>query len=173
MARNFRDSDYAKNKKNKNIVYQSSLGIYEITEEDFLKSNPSLNHDDFLYWKNWSDEDYHKTDIIENREQRRVISIHKIEETDFIASISTEEKYMNELEINEKYKHQIANKIWNFLTETQKRRFYLYAVEGKSTFEIAKMEDKNQKTIYESIKGTERKIKKLYKKFQFEEKHPP
>jgi len=173
MAKNFRDSDYAKNKKNKNIVYQSSLGIYEITEEDFLESNPDLVHEDYLYWKNWSDEDYHETDIVENRDQRGVMSIHKVEETELVAVVSAEEEYISDLNAKEIQKYEIAREIWSYLTETQKRRFYLYVVEGKSTFEIARMENKNQKTIYESIKSTERKIKKLRKKFQITGKIPP
>ena len=58
MARNYRQSDYAKNKYSSNIVYAGSDETIEITLEQFLKENHGMTEEDFLYWKNWSDEDY-------------------------------------------------------------------------------------------------------------------
>ena len=55
MARNYRQSDYAKNKYSSNIVYAGSDETIEITLEQFLKENHGMTEEDFLYWKNWSD----------------------------------------------------------------------------------------------------------------------
>ena len=48
MARNYRQSDYAKNKYSSNIVYAGSDETIEITLEQFLKENHGMTEEDFL-----------------------------------------------------------------------------------------------------------------------------
>lgn len=56
--RNFQESDYAINKLSPNIVYRFADGKVEITLEDYLKSNPQKNEQDFAELKALSDEIY-------------------------------------------------------------------------------------------------------------------
>ncbi len=47
------------------------------------------------------------------------------------------------------------------LTDTQRRRFIMYA-SGLSTHEIARREGSNQKSVHESIEAARKKLKKFY-----------
>ncbi len=49
----------------------------------------------------------------------------------------------------------------SYLTETQRRRLLLYA-NGMSTYEIARQENTNQKSVYESIQGAKKKFLKHF-----------
>ena len=58
MAKNYNRSDYALNKYSASIVYSGADGVYELTKEAFLASDPSLTEADYEYWKRISDADY-------------------------------------------------------------------------------------------------------------------
>lgn len=85
MARNYRQSDYAKNKYSSNIVYAGSDETIEITLEQFLEENPGMTKEDFKYWKSWSDEDYYITDRKDTNEAKHTVSIHSIEATELVS----------------------------------------------------------------------------------------
>ncbi len=164
MAKNFKNSDYAKNKNNKSIIYQSASGTYELSEEMFLASDPNLTHEDYLYWKNWSDENYHNADLKENREKRKVVSTQDFAEDSFPSMPSAEEIYISQTDDESEIKATMAKELWNCLTETQKKRFYMHEVEGKTIREIADLEGTHQRAIFDTLEGAKRKIEKNLKK---------
>ena len=165
MAKNFKNTDYAKNKNNKSIVYQSASGTYELSEEMFLASDPNLTHEDYLYWKNWSDENYHNADLKESREKRKVVSTQDFAEDSFPSMPSAEEMYISQADDDFETKAELAKELWNCLTEAQKKRFYMCEVEGKTIREIADLEGKGISTIFESLESAKRKIEKKLKNF--------
>ena len=153
MARNYKHSDYAKNKYSSNIVYAGSNGNVEITLEQFLRENPEMTEEDFKYWKNWSDEDYCITDRKDSIEAKHTVSIHSIEETELVSIPSAEEVVMEKLNReNERfYTMKDAEAVLSKLTDIQRRRYLLYEVCGLSTPQIALSEGVSQYTVWESI----------------------
>ena len=167
MARNYRQSDYAKNKYSGNIVYAGSDETIEITLEQFLEENPGMTEEDFAYWKNWSDEDYYSIDRKDSIEAKHTVSIHSIEETELVSIPSTEEVVMEKLNReNERfYTMKDAEAVLSKLTDIQRRRYLLYEVYGLSTPQIALIEGVSQYTVWESIDAAKKRIKKVLRNF--------
>ena len=167
MARNYRQSDYAKNKYSGNIVYAGSDETIEITLEQFLEENPGMTEEDFAYWKNWSDEDYYSIDRKDSIEAKHTVSIHSIEETELVSIPSAEEVVMEKLNReNERfYTMKDAEAVLSKLTDIQRRRYLLYEVYGLSTPQIALIEGVSQYTVWESIDAAKKRIKKVLRNF--------
>ena len=167
MARNYRQSDYAKNKYSSNIVYAGSDETIEITLEQFLEENPGMTEEDFLYWKNWSDEDYCIIDRKDSIEAKHTVSIHSIEETELISVPSAEDIVIEKLNrVNERvYTMKDAEAVLSKITDIQRRRYLLYEVCGLSTPQIALSEGVNQNAVWESITAAKSRIKKILKNF--------
>lgn len=167
MARNYRQSDYAKNKYSGNIVYAGSDETVEITLEQFLRENPKMTAEDFQFWKNWSDEDYCITDRKDSIEAKHTVSIHSIEETELVSVPSAEDIVIEKLNReNERiYTMKDAETVLSKLTDIQRRRYLLYEVCGLSTPQIALSEGVSQYTVWESIDAAKKRIKKVLKNF--------
>ena len=129
MARNYKHSDYAKNKYSSNIVYAGSNENVEITLEQFLRENPEMTEEDFKYWKDWSDEDYCITDRKDSIEAKHTVSIHSIEATELVSVPSAEDIVIEKLSHeNERiYTMQDAEMVLSKLTDIQRRRYLLHA----------------------------------------------
>ena len=167
MARNYRQSDYAKNKYSSNIVYAGSDETIEITLEQFLKENPGMTEEDFKYWKNWSDEDYLIADRKDTNEAKHTVSIHSIEATELVSIPSAEDIVIEKLsrESERVYTMKDAEAVLSKLTDIQRRRYLLYEVYGLSTPQIALSEGVSQYTVWESIDSAKKRIKKVLKSF--------
>ena len=167
MARNYRQSDYAKNKYSSNIVYTGSDETIEITLEQFLEENPGMTEEDFVYWKNWSDDDYCTIDRKDSIEAKHTVSIHSIEETELVSVPSAEDIVIEKLsrENQRVYTMKDAEAVLSKLTDIQRRRYLLYEVCGLSTPQIALSEGVSQYTVWESIDAAKKRIKKVLKKF--------
>lgn len=167
MARNYRQSDYAKNKYSSNIVYAGSNENVEITLEQFLRENPEMTEEDFKYWKGWSDEDYCITDRKDSIEAKHTVSIHSIEATELVSVPSAEDIVIEKLSHeNERiYTMQDAEMVLSKLTDIQRRRYLLYEVCGLSTPQIALSEGVNQNAVWESITAAKARIKKFLRNF--------
>ena len=167
MARNYRQSDYAKNKYSSNIVYAGSDETIEISLEQFLEENPGMTEEDFVYWKNWSDEDYCAIDRKDSIEAKHTVSIHSIEETELVSVPSAEDIVIEKLsrENQRVYTMKDAELVLSKLSDIQRRRYLLYEVCGLSTPQIALSEGVSQYTVWESIDAAKKRIKKVLKNF--------
>ena len=165
MAKNYNHSAYARNRYASGIVYSGADGVYELTEETFLASDPKLTHKDFVKYKKISDIDYFKQDRADTKEIRHTVPIDGLEESDAFCTESVADEYIRHEE--EKSSPTISDAmavLETCLTKTQKRRYLLYVVEGLSTWEIAEIEGKHQNAIWKSIEHSKEKIKKFLKK---------
>lgn len=167
MAKNFNKSEYAINKYSAAIVYLGSDGAYELTEEEFLRQNPGMSHEDFLFWKNWSDEDYKEELRAETEDKRYVVSIHELEETRAVCIPSAEDAYV-EIDSRTQIKSftkKDAKRFLATLTKIQRRRFWMREVNGLSFRRIAEIEGSEVYAIEKSVRFIKRKIEKFKKSF--------
>ena len=167
MARNYRQSDYAKNKYSSNIVYAGSDETIEITLEQFLEENPGMTEEDFNFWKNWSDEDYYITDRKDTNEAKHNVSIPSIEANELVSIPSAEEIAIEKLsrESERVYTMKDAEIVLSKFSDAQRRRFLLHEVHGLTTREIAVIEGVSQKAVFDSIEWAKKKLKKLKRTF--------
>ncbi|MDD4492790.1 MAG: hypothetical protein PHV32_00320 [Eubacteriales bacterium] len=167
MAKNFNKSSYALNKFSSGIAYKSVTGDYEISEEQFLAENPEMTHEDFLFWKNYSDNDYLTELHADTNEQKHTVPLGNIVETELISTPSVEDEYIRS-EDEALCPRTIENAMRIFdeakLTLIQRRRYLQHFSEGLSTRQIAEKEGISQKAIMDSIRLSEKKIKKVLKK---------
>ena len=161
MARNYRQSDYAKNKYSSNIVYAGSDETIEITLEQFLEENPGMTEEDFLYWKNWSDENFCIMDRKDSNEAKHTVSIHSIEETELVSVPSAEDLVIEKLnrENERVYTMKDAEAVLSKLTDIQRRRFLMHEVYEMTFREIAHIEGGDHMAIIRSVEYAKRKIK--------------
>ena len=167
MARNYRQSDYAKNKYSSNIVYAGSDETIEITLEQFLEENPGMTEEDFKFWKNWSDEDYHEQIKRETNIKKYEFLFNDADETELFCLPSAEDVVIEKLsrENERVYTMKDAEAVLSKLTDIQRRRYLLYEVYGLSTPQIALSEGVSQYTVWESIDSAKKRIKKFLRNF--------
>lgn len=163
MARNYRQSDYAKNKYSSNIVYAGSDETIEITLEQFLKENPSMTEEDFKYWKNWSDEDYHEQIKRETNIKKHEFLFNDADETELFWLPSTEDIVVEKLgrENESVYTMKEAEVVLSKLTDIQRRRYLMHEVYEMTFREIAHIEGVDHMAIIRSVEYAKRKIKKF------------
>jgi len=161
--KNYIDSDYALNKYSEGIVYRFADRIVEITLEDYIAENPDKTAKDFLKLKKFSDNDYFEQDRAENAQTKKNTDLYELEG---VSVKSPEESFIDEIdeleEAEQKAKQIIlAEKVLSKLTDVQRKRYLLYAVESFSTRQIADLEGANHKSVYESLQSAKKKIKKF------------
>lgn len=168
MAKNYNRSDYALNKYSASIVYSGADGVYELTKEAFLASDPSLTEANYEYWKRISDADYLATARRDTYESRHTVSLDELADGLLAGEESTEDEVLEKLEPTDNpYTYENAMRILDAcLTETQKRRYLMYVIDGLSTYEISVLEGCNQKSVHESLSAAIKKIEKMKKSFQ-------
>jgi len=160
--KDYQNSDYALNKHSDGIVYRFADRIVEVTLTDYLAENPDKTEDDFIALKSFSDADYREQDRHDYRQTWKNTSLDTIAETMLCSSPSAESAVIDAQEEAERKRNRAAlgKKAWNKLTEVQKRRYFMYHVNGFSTWKIAEAEGVNQSKIVKSLSAADRKIKK-------------
>lgn len=168
---NFNKSDYAANKYSDSIVYKSVTGAYELTEEQFLRENPSETPQTYRRWKIWSNHNYLKMLRKDIEERKHTVPWNELEDTLLVCAAISEDESFKEVErqnnptptIKEAY--DILN---SCLTEIQKRRFLLFILERKNEREIALLEGVNQSSVSRSLIAAQKRINRYVSK-NFEE----
>jgi len=164
--KNFTNSDYALNKHSKGIVYRFADGIVEITLADYLAESPDKTEADFLALKEFSDSDYFTTDRAEYAQTKKNLYFNDLDETMLCSAPSPEKMLISEITAKEETERQeqrveLKNLALGKLTGTQRRRYLLYHVDGKTEEEIADMEGATQQAVSQSLLWSDRKIKKV------------
>jgi hypothetical protein len=164
--KNYKDSDYALNKYSEGIVYRFADEIVEVTLADFLAENPGKTEADFLALKELSDSIYLNQVKAENAQTKKNWVYNEMSAVVKRYAPSPEETLigeMDELEEAEWHEQRIetSNRAIKTLTDIQRRRYLMYHVDGLSTWQIAKLEGANQKSVFESLQAAEKKIKKF------------
>ena len=164
MAKNYNRSDYALNKYSASIVYSGADGVYELTKEAFLASDPSLTEADYQYWKRISDADYLATARRDTYESRHTVSLDELADGVLAGEESTEDEVLEKLEPTDNpYTYENAMRILDAcLTETQKRRFLKYRKCGMTVRDIAIEEGVHPSSVDETIHAAEKKIKNFF-----------
>lgn len=168
---NFNKSDYAANKYSDSIVYKSVTGAYELTEEQFLRENPSETPQTYRRWKIWSNHNYLEMLRKDIEERKHTVPWDELEDTLLVCAAISEDESFKEVErqnnptptIKEAY--DILN---SCLTEIQKRRFLLFILERKNEREIALLEGVNQSSVSRSLIVAQKRINRYVSK-NFEE----
>ena len=123
------------------------------------------SEDEFLSFKAWSDENYHETEKARHQYSDNTLSLSGL--SDEAVAVGSVEDSINEqaqAEDREGLRRLVMRGFDNCLTETQRRRLWLYCVEGLSEEEIAASEGLTQQAISKSILASIKKLKKYLKK---------
>ena len=180
--RNFLDNGAAQNKKKREIVYRFADGTKTvITESDYnayIAENPivrrgdkTLTPPDFETLKTVSDEIYEQEDKSWNVGTQKNLSYDVMSasgsvyrygayapspETLFFAAL-------DEPEVREKQRRRLmtAKGALETLTKVQRRRYIMYAAEGKTIREIAETEGVIHSKVQNSLDQAKKKIEKF------------
>ena len=154
-------SDYALNKMAPDaIVYKDAAGeVTRLTLADF--SSP----EEFLRWKVWSDENYHDTEKATHVFYNHTRSLHGLSEK-AIAVPSPEEAMMEDQEQQERQelRRMLMKGLDNCLTPVQRRRLWLYCVDGLTVRQIAKAENVKHQSVVECLTAAKEKLRNFLKK---------
>jgi len=163
--KNYMDSDYAVNKNAGGIVYRFADQTIEITIDDYLRENPGKTAADFAKLKALSDADYYESDRKGYRQSWKNVSFDGLENTTMFAAPSTEDEFIEKTELlaESEQRSALAKSAFDRLTETQRRRYVMYHVQGMTYREIAEVEQAHFTSIEESILAADKKIKKFLK----------
>ncbi len=156
------NTDYVLNKKNPDaIVYRfndDEETIVYLTKEDFA------SEEEFLKWKKISDENLHEIEKGDNYFDKTTCSL---EAADFDGDAPIrEDSYFSKEEKEEEEKKTTelkarVHKAMSHCTETQQRRLWATA-DGLSSYEIAKVENCAQRTVFDSIEYARKKFRKNF-----------
>ena len=148
-------SIYALNKKDPNaIVYPSVDGtLCRLTREDFASEA------EFLYWKGRSDRSYHKQEKADHIQANHSISLESLPEK-VTATISLELTMIDRQDRldREQLRQLLLAGLDSCLTATQRRRMWLYCVEGWTEKRISLSENVTQQSVSECIAAARKKI---------------
>lgn len=150
-----RKSDYALNKLSPDaIVYRSASGVHiRLTCEDFA------SEEEFLHWKDWSDGSY-----CEIERSDASYSKHTCGLPEWRGSVQSPEAEMIEAQDRgerQELRRLLLEGLDSCLTPVQRRRLWLYCVEGLTVRQIAQAEGAAHQNVVKSIKTAEKKIKKF------------
>ena len=154
-------SDYALNKKDPSaIVYIDAFGtLTRLTPADF--SDP----EEFRRWKAWSDESYHQIENAGIAFSKHTLSLHGLSEMT-IAVQSPEDTLIDALEQQEREKmcRMLIDGLDCCLTPAQRRRLWLYCVDGLTVRQIAKAENVRHQSVVECLAAAKEKLQNFLKK---------
>ncbi len=162
----FNESDYARNKDSKNIVYKFADGVrVEVSLEQYLKDNPNKTEQDYLVLKSISDENFLNLQRNDNKHGNKKTSLTDESLINLSNEISLEDKMV--LDIDKRNALKAAYKLLDGkgLTPKQKNRFFLHFFVGKSLRELAESEGVSHVAILKSKKGAVKKLKNIFNKF--------
>ena len=151
-------SDYALNKMDPEaIVYIDSRGtLIRLTVENFASP------EEFQRWKEWSDGDYHKIDNAGVTFSKRTLSLHDLSEQ--VMAVQSPEELLimlQEQQEREELRRLLMEGVDNCLTQSQRRRLWLYCVGGLSEEAIALAENVRQQSISECLSRAKENLKKF------------
>ena len=151
-------SDYALNKMAPDaIVYKDAAGeVTRLTLADF--SGP----EEFQRWKAWSDENYHDIEKATHVFYNHTCSLHSLSEK-AIAVLSPEEAMMEDQEQQERreLRRMLIKGLDSCLTPVQRRRLWLYCVDGLTEDAIALAENVAQQSVAECLRRAKENLKKF------------
>ena len=157
-----RKSDYALNKQDPDsIVYKSSTGVHiRLTRLDFASP------EEFEAWKKWSDEDYHEIERRDHIYHNHTLTASVLAEI-VLAAFSPEEEVMDRQDRMEREQlyRAIRNALETQLTPAQRRRLWLYAVDGLTEDEIASKEQVRQQSVSKRINAAKKILRKVLKRW--------
>ena len=154
--KDFQYTDYGINHANKDaIVYRFANGeVREITAADF-----GGDENEFRKWKELSDNDLHDEENHMRSISRKDVSINGLDETDLARLPSLDNVLMTSTDDKE-----FTNEMSEFialLTETQKRRLFMFAFRKMSYRDIARLEGVDHKQICRCFTNIYKKLKKF------------
>ena len=154
-------SDYALNKMTPDaIVYMDATGeLTRLTQADF--SSP----EEFQRWKAWSDESYHQIENASIAFYKHTLSLHGLSEKT-ISVQSPEDTLIDALEQKERknMRRMLIDGLDSCLTPVQRRRLWLYCVDGLTVRQIAKAENIRHQSVVECLAAAKEKLHKFLKK---------
>lgn len=157
-----RKSDYALNKQDPDsIVYKSSTGVHiRLTRLDFASP------EEFERWKHWSDEDYHEIERQDHIYHNHTLTASVLAEI-VLAAFSPEEEVMDRQDRMEREQlyRAIRNALETQLAPAQRRRLWLYAVDGLTEDEIASKEQVRQQSVSKRINAAKKILRKVLKRW--------
>ena len=156
-----RKTNYALNKLDSEaIVYIDAEGIIvRLTREDFS----SL--EEFLKWKAWSDASYHIIEKADHLYADHTLSLSGLPEA--AAAVPSPEVMLTDRHNDRERKRLrrlLARAMDACLTETQRRRLWLYHVDGLTEKEIALAENVQQQNVSKSIRAARKKVQTFFRK---------
>ena len=148
-----KDSDYALNKQNSNIVYRQADGsCLEVKPEDCP---------DFHRWKVFSDADFQDLDRHDQREAQGRVSFNDLTDTDAERpqSVADAVELDKPAQLSTRTLANAMAILKQCLTETQRRRYLLHIREGLTMRQIAFLEQVDPMAIQRSITAARKKIR--------------
>jgi len=112
----------------------------------------------FQCWKETSEKEYTDINKADHAESRRCYLVD-----DFSLYRAKPDKAYGEKVKSDKLAEQLNNAL-ELLTDTQKRRLYLYFSDKKSLRQIAELEHVDHKTVFDSINAARAKIRDYFDK---------
>lgn len=164
--KNYRKSDYARNKFSEGIVYQFSDGTLEISMADYLRDNPDKTEADFLELKALSDEIYLEQVRLETAQGNKTVSMTELEDTIAHPAPSLDDSYIMADE-NRRIKLAV-DKLFQYgkLTPKQKERFVRHFFVGVSLRKIASDEGVHFTSVDECIRRAVDKLRTYFKEIK-------
>ena len=160
MSKNFRKSDYARNKMNKTaIVYEREV----VTYEKVTITQPEYTQDRFMNLKKDSDEDLRIIDRRNTVESKHIkCSIDEVKNSAELITKSCEDEYVEKENINDKIEK--FYQAMSLLTDVQRKRMKMHFEQGLSYDEIAKIEGCYKTAVKKSIDQAKKKFKSVFDK---------
>ena len=148
-------SDYALNKMDPEaIVYIDSRGtLIRLTVENFASP------EEFQRWKKWSDSDYHKIDNAGVAFSKRTLSLQGLSEQTI--AVQSPEEYLimlQEQQERAELRRLLMEGVDSCLTATQRRRLWLYCVNGLTVRQIAEAEGVQHPSVVECLTAAKKKL---------------
>ena len=115
-----------------------------------------------MWWKKLSDADYHGEEKADHLYYDETLSLEGLSE-EAIATPSAEEDFITEIDLSERQLlgNLLLEGMGDILTENQRKRLWLYCVDGLTLREIADTETANHANVRKSIL----RAKEILKKF--------
>ena len=154
-------SDYSLNKNDPSAnVCRSADGVHiRLTREDFA------SEEEFQKWKHWSDQDYYATEKTGHIFSNHTLSLDGLSEKP-IAVQSPEDMLIDVIDQQERQKLRclLMEGIDSCLSQSQRRRLWLYCVDGLTVRQIAEVEGVQHPSIIESLAAAKRNLRVFLKK---------
>jgi DNA-directed RNA polymerase specialized sigma24 family protein len=160
--KNYKNSDYALNKYSDGIVYRFAEGsTVTVTLANYLADNPDRTEEDFKALKKISDAIYFRQDRAENAQTKKNTPLSGLK-ANMVIGQTLEDTYFDSVERGKAVAAFERLMTSSSLTETQKRRFRLYIIEGLSHRKIAQAEGVAVRAITQSLDAAKKKLKNIF-----------